>query len=420
MAFASAYLNERTIFPRLIDEAPDRNTGIITIVPSYNEPGITRLLDSFYMCMEPPCSVEIIIVVNAPGNAGPDEIEVNRKTLEQAKEWITRHSDAFFRLYPLTANSEGIKKWGVGLARKTGMDEAVRRFDAIDRPGGIILNIDADCTVDKNYFTEVYRELAGRNDRSACSIYFEHQVKGNSFTPSVYNSILLYELHLRYYYQGLLFTGFPYSHHTVGSAVAVKAFPYIKSGGMNRKMAGEDFYFIQKLALAGGFFDLNGTTVFPSPRPSTRVPFGTGTIISRMSENGNEEFLTYNLDAFRELKLTFGSTEAFFRSGTATGNQLYDNLPYSIRSFIKPDEWKDKINEIISNTAGPDSSVKRFYDWFNMFRIVKYMNSVHQTLFKKLPVDRCAYELLTAKGIYATAKDPGLLLEKYRSLEKKS
>ncbi len=420
MAFASAYLNEKTIFPRLIDEAPDRNTGIITIVPSYNETGITRLLDSFYWCMEPPCSVEIIIVVNAPENAGVEEIEVNRKTIKEAKEWITGHSDTFFRVYPLTADSAGIKNWGVGLARKTGMDEAVRRFDTLDRPDGIILNIDADCTVDKNYFTEVYKELSGKNDRSACSIYFEHPVRGNSFAPSVYNSILLYELHLRYYYQGLLFTGFPYAHHTVGSAVAVKTLPYIKSGGMNRKMAGEDFYFIQKLALAGGYFDLNETTVFPSPRPSSRVPFGTGTTITRMSENGNKEFLTYNLDAFRELKFTFRSAEVFFRSKTALNNELYDNLPYSLRSFINPSEWNDKINEIIGNTAAPDSSIKRFYDWFNMFRIVKYMNSVHQSVFKKLPVVRCAYELLTAKGTKVGTKDPGVLLEKYRFLEKNS
>ncbi len=33
----------------------------------------------------------------------------------------------------------------------------------------------------------------------------------------------------------------------VGSALAVKALQYVKAGGMNRKQAGEDFYFVQKL-----------------------------------------------------------------------------------------------------------------------------------------------------------------------------
>ena len=73
-------------------------------------------------------------------------------------------------------------------------------------------------------------------------------------------------------FRDLHFTGFPYVHHTVGSAIAVKAMTYVKAGGMNRRMAGEDFYFIQKLLPAGGFFNLNQTTVYPSPRSSQGFP----------------------------------------------------------------------------------------------------------------------------------------------------
>jgi hypothetical protein len=61
---------------------------------------------------------------------------------------------------------------------------------------------------------------------------------------------------------------------------------------MNRRMAGEDFYFIQKLLPAGGFFNLNQTTVYPSPRSSARVPFGTGVTIQRLTEGKNETLLT--------------------------------------------------------------------------------------------------------------------------------
>ena len=46
MGFASAYLEERALFPEIIKEAPDKNTGIIVVVPSYDEPGIAKLLDS--------------------------------------------------------------------------------------------------------------------------------------------------------------------------------------------------------------------------------------------------------------------------------------------------------------------------------------------------------------------------------------
>ena len=39
MGFASAYLEERALFPEIIKEAPDKHTGIIVVVPAYNEPG---------------------------------------------------------------------------------------------------------------------------------------------------------------------------------------------------------------------------------------------------------------------------------------------------------------------------------------------------------------------------------------------
>jgi len=61
MGFALTYLKERALFPELIKEEPDEKTGIIVVVPAYNEPGITRLLDSIVSCTEPECKIEVII-----------------------------------------------------------------------------------------------------------------------------------------------------------------------------------------------------------------------------------------------------------------------------------------------------------------------------------------------------------------------
>ena len=84
-----------------------------------------------------------------------------------------------------------VKGWGVGLARKTGMDEAVRRFNQINKPDGVILNLDADCLVARNYFVSVYNEFLRKKERSACSIYFEHPLSGSDF-PERYMPALRY------------------------------------------------------------------------------------------------------------------------------------------------------------------------------------------------------------------------------------
>ena len=43
MGFASTWLEERALFPEIIQEPTDKQTGIIVVVPSYNEPGICKL-----------------------------------------------------------------------------------------------------------------------------------------------------------------------------------------------------------------------------------------------------------------------------------------------------------------------------------------------------------------------------------------
>ena len=104
----------------------------------------------------------------------------------------------------------------------------------LDKPEGVILNLDADCTVEKNYFVAVCDELLKRKTdqhvQYILNILFQAMIIRRIF----YKYITLYELHLRYYFQGLAYSGFPYVFHTVGSAIAVKALPYIKAGGMNR------------------------------------------------------------------------------------------------------------------------------------------------------------------------------------------
>jgi hypothetical protein len=416
MGFASTYLEERTLFSQEIKEAPDDNTGIIVVVPTYNEPEITRLLDSLSKCEEPLCKVEVIIVINAPENASAESIENNSKAFNDIESWRKQNVNCFFRLFAFIVGNHSIKGWGVGLARKTGMDEAVRRFNSINRPDGVILNLDADCIVDQNYFLSINNECLNRNDRTACSIYFEHSLSGNIYHEKIIRYITLYELHLRYYYQGLAYSGFPYVFHTMGSALAVKAISYVKAGGMNRRQAGEDFYFIQKLVPTGGYFNLNSTTVYPSPRISSRVPFGTGASIGKMNFEGSTTLLSYNIMAFKELRKFFNLAEVFFESHDL--KECYNMIPDGLKSFIDETELTGKMTELKNNTSGLLSFKKRFFGWFNMFKIVKYLNFVHKDFFEKIPVEIAAYELLQVKGISIESKKPVDLLLYYRKLEK--
>jgi hypothetical protein len=241
MSLASAYIEKNILFPQFIDEKPDANTGIIVVIPSYSEPNINAVIDSLVQAEKPECGVEVIVVVNAPQGAPSNSLEINRNTLRDIESRKQNDKNVWFRLFSLNIKPEAIQGWGVGLARKTGMDEALRRFCAINNQFGIIVSLDADCRVEKTYFSAIYNQFYKRNNLNACSIYFEHDISGNEFSESEYKNILQYELHIRYFFQGLKFVGYPWAYHTVGSAMAVRAKQYALQGGMNRRQACEDF-----------------------------------------------------------------------------------------------------------------------------------------------------------------------------------
>ncbi|HPF03037.1 MAG TPA: hypothetical protein PLE95_07510 [Bacteroidales bacterium] len=419
-AFATDWLSKKTLFPKFISEEPAPDTGIIAVVPAFDEPDITGLLDSLLQCDRPVCSSEVIIVINAPPGAGLKSLQNNSICAGHIEKWKHDNESCFFRLYAIDTGQSSMNDWGVGLARKTGMDEALRRFNAIGNPGGIIVSLDADCNVATNYFTALHHEFSSYQERNACSLGFEHPLNGTSYSAETYRHIVYYELHMRYFYQAMKYTGHPWVFHTIGSAIAFRASAYMKSGGMNRRQAGEDFYMVQKLIPLGGYFNLRSTTVYPSPRMSDRVPFGTGATISKLISEDKADFLTFNPYSFRELKDLFRCAGSLCGRGEEHLSQIYDSIPPGVKSFLPVMEWVEKMMEISNNTSSNEAFIKRFFMWFNMFRMVKYLNHVHRSELCKVPVAEAAAELLRMTGKRPDGTDALNLLLEYRLSEKET
>ncbi len=414
MPFADQYLAHQSV-SGWIKSTPRPDLHYIVVIPCYDEPGLLHTLDSLWDCERPDGAVEILIVINSPIDAPDPVIEQNRQTIAGVSKWANAHTSQKFQVF--NTNDFGLpnKYAGPGLARKIGMDEAVLRFNKLGRPDGVILSLDADCTVNRNYFVEVERQFAREPETRSCAIYFEHPLEGDAFDCAVYEAIAAYELHMRYYIQAIRNTGFPYAYHTIGSCFCVTAETYAKQGGMNKRKGGEDFYFLQKTIPLGDFYEINSTCVYPSPRPSRRVPFGTGPAVWEYLLRG-EELLTYDPQSFLPLNLLFDRPEKLFLAGPLPVRRYLEALPDPIRSFLQ-DEFEAKITEINSNCAYPESFSKRFHHWFNMFKILKYLHSAHENNFSKLPVSRAAHDLLKEMGLPAKTDIPGLLVT-YRNLQR--
>ncbi len=368
---------ERQIIP---PPAPD--LGIVVVIPCFNEPDLMGGIESLWGCEHPGCAVDVVVVINSAANSGVDVRSQNQKTLQDATAWAVAHSGKGFNLHVLHFPDLPPKQAGVGLARKIGMDEALWRFDEVGNLQGIIACFDADCRCERNYLTSIEQHFQTNPRTPGCSIYFEH--------PLLSAAITAYELHLRYYVQALRYAGFPYAHHTIGSCMAVRAGIYRKQGGMNKRQAGEDFYFLQKIIPLGSFTDLTETTIFPSPRPSDRVPFGTGRAISDYVCEG--QIWTYPLQAFQDLRGLFGLLEEIFRAKDSPAAQLPQSQ--AMRAFLKLQCFEQALNEIRANTSSEAAFRKRFFDWFNGFQVMKFIHHARDGFYGEKDVATEAQNLL--------------------------
>lgn len=413
MGFADAYLS-RQQSQVLISENPANDLEIITIIPVFNESGLTQSLDFLLKTIFHQGSMEIICLINHSADDSEEEKHQNEVCYRDARKWAQIHNTDQKKFHILFSEVPDPKNAGVGFARKLLMDEAVRRFNITGNEKGIICSLDADTLVDINYHQVVWEHLAQLPDSDACSIYFEHPLSGNDFPEEVYRGIIFYELHMRYYLQGLRYSEHPNCYHTVGSAFAVKALPYCQQGGMNRRKAGEDFYFLQKFFDIGRYSDCVNTVLTPSPRPSSRVPFGTGPVIRDYLKHG-KELKTYNPQLFTELKQFFNLIHSVRDTGIAE-SKIIKESPGLLKAYLETIDFQNKLREIIQNSSDIQSFRKRFFRWFNMFRVLKFLNFARQQK-TDLPVTAAAAKLLELMQL-PSVDDPKKLLIIYRERDR--
>ncbi len=413
------YLEKYGFLSAQISQEPAENLNIIVVIPCFNEPDLIKSLDALYECDRPNAAVEVITVINSGELTSGKIKNDNLYSLREGEEWAKKRMSPDFNFHFIHVPDLPKKHAGVGLARKIGMDEAVSRFHEIDQ-NGIIVCFDADATCDKNYLVEIEKHFEKYNRSPGCSIHYEHPLGGNEFDPNVYEGIINYELHLRYYNQALKFCGLPYAYHTVGSSMAVRTMAYEMQGGMNKRKAGEDFYFIHKIISLGGFTELKSTKVIPSPRISDRVPFGTGKAIGDWVEENCADYYTYSFAIFELLK-SFVDIVPLLRETDLKELDWTNNLEGKVKfeQFLENTGFTECLHEIRSNTKGYKTFIKRFYQWFDAFKILKLVHYMRDEYYPNSTILNQAKSLLQKMGDYSCPNTTKETLEMFREIEKK-
>jgi len=388
---------------RYIESPLGQKTNMQVVIPAYKESYIEHTITSLSNCAGTD-RIEVLVVVN--GREGDTE-EIRTRNLECLQSIQKAQEKCNFPVQAIMELDLPKKHAGAGLARKIGMDEAAFRFRSAGK-NGIIICLDADCEVDNNYLVAIERYFK-ESDAVAGSVYYEHQTTND---PVLDEGIINYELHLRCYVQGLRYAGYPFAYHTVGSSMAVRSEAYIAEGGMNRRKAGEDFYFLQKIMQLYQYGDICETRVMPSNRVSDRVPFGTGKAQSDVLKGSTK--LTYHPQSYNDLRIFMESLNSLLTHGIDG-----TNLPKIVYDYLDQSGFKSALEEARRNTADYAKLRRRIFQWFNGLRTLQFFHFARESGRNDVSAIEAAVWILEKRWNYQTSGHDHLqVLTKLREFER--
>ena len=160
---------------------------------------------------------------------------------------------------------------------------------------------------------------------------------------------------------------------------------YARVRGFPRKNAAEDFYVLNKLAKVGSIVRLAGAPLTLEGRLSDRVPFGTGSALSRLVSlrGALAGFTLYHPAVFAHLAAWLKTLASTARSGGRVELAL-EALPKD-NPFFRADVLIGSlermgafpaIRDAIARSSGAPAMLRAFHTWFDAFRTLKLIHAL--------------------------------------------
>jgi len=356
----------------------------------------------------------VLVVVNHREDAPSSEKADNRETLKRLSAGGPDLAD--LQLAWVDAASPGLelppKAGGVGTARKIGFDLALPLLKYGQPSSPLLISLDADTLAGPDYLAAITLHFQKSRTRGAV-IPFCHQPGAN---PREDRAIHRYELFLRTYVLGLERADSPYAFHTVGSAMACTAEGYARTGGMSRRGAGEDFYFLQQLAKTGGVSRVKGIVVYPSARTSHRVPFGTGRSMTDLLSRKEGAVLFYRMECFQILAdwlELIGEKPGW--EGKKLQEKALEISPY-LFNFLTENRFEFVWEKLQRNFRDSRNLLKAFHDWFDGLRTMKLIHHLSAGPYPREDPERVVPGLLLWAG-YKPVEEIDSQLELLRKIQ---
>ncbi len=408
---------------------------VVTIPACGEDEYLPGALDSINKCQAVRNNSKVLCIVVLNGNlAREDEFKSSNKRM---RDWFNEYcTPVVSSLNPDDVCPQSLVNWrnidiliidrskqpwlipddqGVGLVRKIGADLALFLISDGWIQSPWIHATDADARVPDDYFLRTSEQSicsAESSKLKGCFIYpYQHipdpnmkQDEHDRYWPALRD----YELWLRYYVAGLQWAGSNYAYPSIGSLLACDALAYAKTRGFPKRMAGEDFYFQNKLAKIGEMVVLEGQPVKLLTRASTRVPFGTGqgTITIEKLNSSDQAYTVYHPMVFDFLKEFFYAVNKWIQNTEKNDAERKAAFIKTLEDFLSV-SMQNKASDVHSiwlyalineldvfknlraaeqRSVSVEGANRQFNDWFDGFRTLKLIHRLRDELYGSLPL----------------------------------
>lgn len=267
---------------------------------------------------------------------------------------------------------------GVGLARKIGLDYG------IEIKSEILACLDADTLVAEDYCKLLFDFWKENSKKNALAVTDFIHLTGENLEEE--NAIQKYQNYMKSHSKKLQKTGTWFYPVALGPTIICTSEAYVACGGMNLKLAGEDFYFLQSLIkVCFGKVHFLNTTVYPSSRQSDRVPFGTGRTISELLSN-NDKKLGYPDKCYEAIYDFISEVNIFIEKRFSLTNEISDlscllkakNI--YLYNFLEKENFFNIWIKLCENNKNAQSLERAFHGWFDGLKIIRLIHFIESEL----------------------------------------
>ncbi len=390
----SFFVKKNNLLPSI--EHLIQKIDIAIVIPACNEyPTIFEAFESVYLSYQKarknlkPHSIGFVVVVNNKKSASAKIKENNFQLLQHLSSY-TLANCPIITIELTKTGFELPEAQGVGYVRKYGMDFALLCGATV------IACMDADTLVSENYIEELFNFYEkcnmAKESKKAIPVgavtHFDHQKNEDTNIDTIARE---YENYMRTHSKNLKECGTPFWLWALGPTIVSSSYGYAGSAGMNKRVAGEDFYFLQSLVKLhiqqnnNGFtkddiaktldFPILNCVVHPQSRFSDRVLFGTGKKLENV-KHGKDIIQFYEKDVYASIKrfldffnLAQGNPSLFFE-------RVKKELP-TVWKFLEKENFFSVWEELYRQNKKSDKRVfSAFHSWFDGLKILRLIHLI--------------------------------------------